>query len=44
MTWRLFFNYFTIEVLFNVAEPFGKDSVTVIGEIADIIRNGILQD
>jgi AcrR family transcriptional regulator len=43
MTWRLFFNYFTIEVLFNVAEPFGKDSVTVIGEIADIIRNGILQ-
>jgi len=40
MTWRLFFNYFTIEVLFNVAEPFGKDSVTVIGEIADIIRNG----
>jgi AcrR family transcriptional regulator len=43
MTWRLFFNYFTIEVLFNVAEPFGKDSVTVIGEIADIIRNGILK-
>jgi len=43
MTWRLFFNYFTIEVLFNVAEPFGKDSVTVISEIADIIRNGILQ-
>jgi AcrR family transcriptional regulator len=42
MTWRLFFNYFTIEVLFNVAEPFGKDSVTVISEIADIIRNGIL--
>ncbi len=43
MTWRLFFNYFTIEILFNVAEPFGKDSVTVISEIADIIRNGILQ-
>jgi AcrR family transcriptional regulator len=42
MTWRLFFNYFTIELLFNVREPFGKDSSTVIGEIADIIRNGIL--
>jgi AcrR family transcriptional regulator len=42
MTWRLFFNYFTIELLFNVAEPFGKESGTVISEIADIIRNGIL--
>jgi AcrR family transcriptional regulator len=42
MTWRLYFNYFTIEILFNVAEPFGKDSGTVIYEIADIIRNGIL--
>lgn len=43
MTWRLFYNYFTIEILFNVSEPFGKDATTVIGEIADIIRNGILQ-
>lgn len=43
MTWRLFFNYFTIEILFNVPEPFGKESGAAIGEIADIIRNGILQ-
>ena len=42
ITWRLFFNYFTIELLFKVPEPFGKETGTVIGEIADIIRNGIL--
>lgn len=42
MATRLFFNYFTIEILFNVPEPFGKDSGTVVREIADIIRNGIL--
>jgi AcrR family transcriptional regulator len=42
MTWRLFFNYFTIELLFNVAEPFGKETGSVITEIADIIRHGIL--
>jgi AcrR family transcriptional regulator len=42
MTWRLFFNYFTIELLFNVPEPFGKENTTVISEIADIIRHGIL--
>ena len=42
MTWRLFFNYFTIEFLFNVAEPFGKETGSVITEIADIIRHGIL--
>lgn len=42
MTWRLFFNYFTIEILFNVAEPFGKETGSVITEIADIIRHGIL--
>ena len=42
MTWRLFFNYFTIETLFNVAEPFGKETGSVITEIADIIRHGIL--
>jgi AcrR family transcriptional regulator len=42
LTGRLFFNYFTIEILFNVAEPFGKDSATVVKEIADILRNGML--
>jgi AcrR family transcriptional regulator len=42
LTARLFFNYFSIEILFNVAEPFGKDSATVVSEIADILRNGML--
>jgi AcrR family transcriptional regulator len=41
LTQRLFFSYFTIELLFNVPEPFGKDSTQVIQEIADILRNGI---
>jgi TetR/AcrR family transcriptional regulator, acrAB operon repressor len=41
LTQRLFFSYFTIELLFNVPEPFGKDSTQVIKEIADILRNGI---
>ena len=42
LTSRIFFNYFSIEILFNVAEPFGKDSATVVMEIADILRNGML--
>jgi AcrR family transcriptional regulator len=42
LTHRLFFSYFTIELLFNVPEPFGKDSSQVIQEIADILRKGIV--
>jgi AcrR family transcriptional regulator len=41
LTSRLFFNYFSLEILFGVAEPFGKDSSAVVKEIADIIRNGV---
>lgn len=41
LTSRLFFNYFSLEILFGVPEPFGKDSVEVVKEIADILRNGI---
>ncbi|HET7434568.1 MAG TPA: TetR/AcrR family transcriptional regulator [Thermoanaerobaculia bacterium] len=40
MTSRLFFNYFTLEVLFGVKAPFGKDSNEVVKEMADILRNG----
>ena len=43
LTTRIFFNYFIIEILFNVAEPFGKESGEVIREIADILRNGMLE-
>ena len=42
LTSRLFFSYFTIEVLFNVPEPFGKDSTTVVKEISDILRKGMV--
>jgi AcrR family transcriptional regulator len=42
MTTRFFFNYFSIEILFNVPEPFGKDSREVINDIADILRHGML--
>lgn len=41
LTARLFFNYFSLEILFGVEAPFGKDTVDVVKEIADIIRNGV---
>ncbi|HUP49733.1 MAG TPA: TetR/AcrR family transcriptional regulator [Thermoanaerobaculia bacterium] len=41
LTSRLFFSYFTIEILFNVPQPFGKDSAGVVKEIADMLRKGI---
>jgi AcrR family transcriptional regulator len=41
LTARLFFNYFSLEILFGVPEPFGKDANEVVKEIADIIRNGV---
>jgi AcrR family transcriptional regulator len=41
LTTRMFFNYFTVEILFGVNAPFGKDSREVVVEIADIIRNGV---
>ena len=41
MTTRIFFNYFQLEILFNVPEPFGKESSEVVKEIADMLRNGI---
>jgi AcrR family transcriptional regulator len=41
MTSRLFFNYFSLEILFGVHAPFGKDSNDMVRDIADIIRNGV---
>jgi AcrR family transcriptional regulator len=38
---RMFFNYFSVEILFGVNAPFGKDSREVVMEIADMIRNGV---
>jgi len=42
MTSRIFFNYFSLEVLFNVPQPFGKDSMQIVKEIADILRHGMV--
>ncbi|HEU4520565.1 MAG TPA: TetR/AcrR family transcriptional regulator [Thermoanaerobaculia bacterium] len=44
MSTRLFFSYFTIEILFNVPEPFGKSSTEVVKEFAEILRKGIVDD
>lgn len=41
LTARMFFNYFSVEILFGVDAPFGKDSREVVEEIADIVRNGV---
>jgi len=41
LTSRMYFNYFSLEILFGVHEPFGKSSEQVVKEIADIIRNGV---
>lgn len=44
LTQRLFFSYFTIELLFGVKEPFGKNSTEAVKEIADILKNGIIRE
>lgn len=42
MTSRIFFNYFSLETLFNVPQPYGKDSMQIVQEIADILRHGMV--
>ena len=42
MTSRIFFNYFSLEILFNVPQPYGKDSMQIVREIADILRHGMV--
>ncbi|HEV2720585.1 MAG TPA: TetR/AcrR family transcriptional regulator [Thermoanaerobaculia bacterium] len=39
---RLFFNYFQLQILFGVSEPYGGDSGHVVREIADILLHGIV--
>jgi AcrR family transcriptional regulator len=41
LTCRLFFNYFSLEILFGVPDPYGKGFEQMVHEIADIVRNGI---
>jgi AcrR family transcriptional regulator len=40
---RIFYNYFTVEILFGVKDHFGKDTDAVVGEIARILRSGMLR-
>jgi AcrR family transcriptional regulator len=40
---RIFYNYFSIEVLFGVKDQFGKGTDEVIDEIARILRHGMLK-
>jgi TetR/AcrR family transcriptional regulator, acrAB operon repressor len=40
---RIFYNYFSVEILFGVKDHFGKDTDTVIREISHILRNGMLK-
>jgi AcrR family transcriptional regulator len=42
LTSRIFFNYFSLEILFNVPEPYGKNSMEVVKEIANILRSGMI--
>ena len=42
MTSRIFFNYFSLELLFHVPQPYGKDSMQIVKEIADILRYGMV--
>ena len=41
---RIFYNYFSIEILFGVKDHFGKNTDEVVGEIARILRNGMLKN
>lgn len=43
-TSRIFFNLFSLEILFNVPQPFGKDSMQIVREIADILRHGMVAE
>jgi AcrR family transcriptional regulator len=40
---RIFFNYFSVEILFGVKDHFGKSTEETIGEIASILRHGMLK-
>lgn len=41
---RVFLQYYAVEILFGVPKQFGKDSDLVMGEIAEILRRGMLKE
>ena len=38
---RIFFNYFSVEIIFGVKDHFGKQTDQVIAEISRILRHGM---
>ncbi|HET8798188.1 MAG TPA: TetR/AcrR family transcriptional regulator [Thermoanaerobaculia bacterium] len=40
---RIFYNYFTVEILFGVKDHFGKETDAAVHEIARILRHGMLR-
>jgi hypothetical protein len=42
MASRVFLTYFSVEIVFGVPHHFGRDDDTVIREIADVLRYGML--
>ena len=40
---RIFYNYFSIEILFGVKDHFGKGTEEVVQEISRILRHGMLR-
>lgn len=38
---RLFLNLYQLEILFGVRQPFGKETLQAVEEIADMLRSGI---
>ena len=41
---RIFYNYFSIEILFGVKDHFGKGTEEVVQEISRILRHGMLRN
>lgn len=41
---RIFYNYFSIEIIFGVKDHFGKNTDAVVHEISRILRHGMLRN
>ncbi len=41
---RIFYNYFSIEIIFGVKDHFGKSTEEVVHEISRILRHGMLKN
>jgi len=41
---RIFYNYFSIEIIFGVKDHFGKETDEVVHEISRILRHGMLKN